>query len=47
MNQLGNTEFRGDDKFGLGFQIVSEKRGTYPRRLGPIAGVALIQLLTG
>ncbi len=25
MNQLGDVAFRGDDKFGLGFQIVTEK----------------------
>lgn len=25
MNQLGDAAFRGDDKFGLGFQIVTEK----------------------
>lgn len=34
MNQLGNTEFRGDDKFGLGFQIVSEKNGNVPAQAG-------------
>ena len=34
MNQLGDLEFRGDDKFGLGFQIVSEKNGNVPAQAG-------------
>jgi CubicO group peptidase (beta-lactamase class C family) len=34
MNQVGNIEFRGEDKFGLGFQIVSEKNGDVPAQAG-------------
>ncbi|MBL7744025.1 MAG: serine hydrolase [Chitinophagaceae bacterium] len=34
MNQVGDTVFRGDDKFGLGFQIVSEKNGNVPAQAG-------------
>jgi CubicO group peptidase (beta-lactamase class C family) len=34
MNQLGDLVFRGDDKFGLGFQIVSEKNGNVPAQAG-------------
>ena len=34
MNQIGEAEFRGDDKFGLGFQIVSEKNGNVPAQGG-------------
>ncbi|MBL7739418.1 MAG: beta-lactamase family protein [Chitinophagaceae bacterium] len=34
MNQLGDTVFRGDDKFGLGFQVVSEKNGNIPAQAG-------------
>jgi CubicO group peptidase (beta-lactamase class C family) len=34
MNQLGDAEFRGDDKFGLGFQIISEKNGNVPAQAG-------------
>lgn len=34
MNQIGDTVFRGDDKFGLGFQVVSEKNGNVPAQAG-------------
>jgi len=34
MNQVGDTTFRGDDKFGLGFQIVTEKNGNVPANAG-------------
>jgi len=34
MNQIGDTLFRGDDKFGLGFQIESEKNGNVPAQAG-------------
>jgi len=34
MNQVGDTVFRGDDKFGLGFQIVSDKNGNVPANPG-------------
>ena len=34
MNQIGEAEFRSDDKFGLGFQIVSEKNGNVPAQPG-------------
>lgn len=34
MNQVGDTVFRGDDRFGLGFQIVSEKNGNVPAQPG-------------
>jgi CubicO group peptidase (beta-lactamase class C family) len=34
MNQIGDIVFRGDDKFGLGFQIVSEKNGNVPAQAG-------------
>jgi CubicO group peptidase (beta-lactamase class C family) len=34
MNQIGDVVFRGDDKFGLGFQIVSEKNGNVPAQAG-------------
>jgi len=34
MNQIGDIEYRGDDKFGLGFQIVSEKNGNVPAQAG-------------
>jgi CubicO group peptidase (beta-lactamase class C family) len=34
MNQIGDVEYRGDDKFGLGFQIVSEKNGNVPAQAG-------------
>ena len=34
MNQIGDIVFRGDDKFGLGFQIVSEKNGNIPAQAG-------------
>jgi CubicO group peptidase (beta-lactamase class C family) len=30
----GDVVFRGDDKFGLGFQIVSEKNGNVPAQAG-------------
>ena len=34
MNQIGDLPFRGYDKFGLGFQIVSEKNGDVPAQAG-------------
>lgn len=34
MNQIGDITFRGYDKFGLGFQIVSEKNGDVPAQAG-------------
>jgi CubicO group peptidase (beta-lactamase class C family) len=34
MNQIGDTYFRPEDKFGLGFQIVSEKNGNVPAQPG-------------
>jgi CubicO group peptidase (beta-lactamase class C family) len=34
MNQIGDLVFRGDDKFGLGFQIISEKNGNVPAQAG-------------
>ena len=34
MNQIGDLTFRGYDKFGLGFQIVSEKNGDVPAQPG-------------
>ena len=34
MNQIGELPFRADDKFGLGFQIVSEKNGDTPAQPG-------------
>jgi len=34
MNQIGDIPFRGYDKFGLGFQIVSEKNGDVPAQPG-------------
>ena len=34
MNQIGDVVFRGDDKFGLGFQIISEKNGNIPAQAG-------------
>jgi CubicO group peptidase (beta-lactamase class C family) len=34
MNQVGDTVFRGDDHFGLGFQVVSEKNGNIPAQAG-------------
>ena len=34
MNQIGDLEFRGGDKFGLGFQIVSDKNGDVPAQAG-------------
>ncbi|MDP4265073.1 MAG: serine hydrolase domain-containing protein [Bacteroidota bacterium] len=34
MNQIGEVPFRGDDKFGLGFEIVSEKTGDVPSQAG-------------
>jgi CubicO group peptidase (beta-lactamase class C family) len=34
MNQVGDLVFRGDDKFGLGFQIISEKNGNVPAQAG-------------
>lgn len=34
MNQIGDVVFRGDDKFGLGFQVVSEKNGNIPAQAG-------------
>ncbi|MEO6330556.1 MAG: serine hydrolase [Ginsengibacter sp.] len=34
MNQIGDTVFRGDDKFGLGFQIVGKKNGNVPAQPG-------------
>ena len=34
MNQIGNLTFRDDDKFGLGFQIVSEKNADVPAQAG-------------
>jgi CubicO group peptidase (beta-lactamase class C family) len=34
MNQVSDVVFRGDDKFGLGFQIVSEKNGNVPAQAG-------------
>jgi CubicO group peptidase (beta-lactamase class C family) len=29
MNQIGDLSFRGDDKFGLGFQIITEKSSSH------------------
>ena len=34
MNQIGDIPYRGYDKFGLGFQIVSEKNGDVPAQPG-------------
>ncbi|HLG39687.1 MAG TPA: serine hydrolase, partial [Chitinophagaceae bacterium] len=34
MNQVGDTVFRGDDRFGLGFSIVSERNGNVPAQPG-------------
>lgn len=34
MNQIGDIAFRPDDKFGLGFQIVSDKNGNSPANPG-------------
>jgi CubicO group peptidase (beta-lactamase class C family) len=34
MNQIGDLSFRNDDKFGLGFQLVSEKNGNVPAQAG-------------
>jgi len=34
MNQIGDVPYRGYDKFGLGFQIVSEKNGDVPAQAG-------------
>ncbi|HEY6504263.1 MAG TPA: serine hydrolase [Chitinophagaceae bacterium] len=34
MNQIGDIVFRGDDKFGLGFSVVSEKNGNIPAQAG-------------
>jgi CubicO group peptidase (beta-lactamase class C family) len=34
MNQIGDIQFRPDDKFGLGFQIVTEKNGNVPAQPG-------------
>ncbi|HEX5654109.1 MAG TPA: serine hydrolase domain-containing protein [Chitinophagaceae bacterium] len=34
MNQIGDLVFRNDDKFGLGFQLVSEKNGNVPAQAG-------------
>ena len=34
MNQVGEVVFRGDDGFGLGFQIVGEKNGNVPAQPG-------------
>jgi CubicO group peptidase (beta-lactamase class C family) len=34
MNQTGNTGFRGDDGFGLGFQIIGETNGNVPAQPG-------------
>ena len=34
MNQIGDIPYRGYDKFGLGFQIVSEKNGDVPAQAG-------------
>ena len=34
MNQIGDLEFRGGDKFGLGFQIVTEQDGNVPAQAG-------------
>ena len=34
MNQIGEVKYRGDDKFGLGFQVLSEKNGDVPAQAG-------------
>ncbi len=34
MNQIGDLSLRGDDKFGLGFEIVTEKNGNVPAQPG-------------
>ncbi|MGZ8559771.1 MAG: serine hydrolase domain-containing protein, partial [Chitinophagaceae bacterium] len=34
MNQIGDITFSGDDKFGLGFHILSEKNGNIPAQPG-------------
>jgi CubicO group peptidase (beta-lactamase class C family) len=35
MNQIGDVVFRGDDKFGLGFQVITEKSsGRTPAQVG-------------
>jgi CubicO group peptidase (beta-lactamase class C family) len=34
MNQIGDIPFRPEDKFGLGFQIISEKNGNVPAQPG-------------
>ncbi len=34
INQIGELSIRGDDKFGLGFQIVTEKNGNVPAQAG-------------
>jgi CubicO group peptidase (beta-lactamase class C family) len=34
MNQIGDLPYRGYDRFGLGFQIVSEKNGDVPAQPG-------------
>jgi CubicO group peptidase (beta-lactamase class C family) len=34
MNQIGDTPFRPEDKFGLGFQILSERNGNVPAQAG-------------
>lgn len=34
INQIGDIQFRPEDKFGLGFQIVTEKNGNVPSQPG-------------